>query len=89
MGLRVLRTTEYRRLSIWRNLISVALQMGPGEEDRWFVLSVHEGRDVVARRRFPRWRDADRARVQFVQSVERMSSSEYEQADWQAVLDAS
>ena len=89
-GLRVLRTTEYRRLSIWRNLVSLALQMLPGQEDCWFVLSVHQGgRGVVARRRFPRWRDADRARVQFVESVERMSSSEYEQADWQAVLDAS
>jgi hypothetical protein len=88
-GLRVLRTSEYRRLSIWRNLISVALQTMPGHEDRWSVLSVYKERAVVARRRFASLRDADRARVQFVQSVERMSSSEYEQADWQAVLDAS
>jgi hypothetical protein len=88
-GLRVLRTSEYRRLSIWRNLISLALQMMPGHEDHWVVLSVHASRDVVARRRFAGWRGADQARVQFVQSVECMTSSEYEQADWQAVLDVS
>jgi hypothetical protein len=88
-GLRVLRTSEYRRLSIWQNLISVALQMMPGHEDEWSVLSVHEGRDVVARRRLPSRREADAARLRFVESVERMGSSEYEQADWQAILDAS
>jgi len=88
-GLRVLRTSEYRRLSIWANLISLALAMMPGHEDDWSVLSVHEGGDVVARRRLGSRKEADAARLRFVESVERMSTSEYEQADWQAVLDAS
>ena len=51
--------------------------------------SVHDRDDVVARRRFASGEEADAARLRFVESVERMSSSEYEQAHWQAVLDAS
>jgi hypothetical protein len=61
----------------------------PGDEDEWSVLSVHEGGDVVARRRFASRTEADAARLRFVESVERMSRSEYERADWQAVLDNS
>lgn len=87
-GLRVLRTSEDRRPSTWRALIYLVLQLEPGHMDEWSVLSVHEG-DVVARRRFANTREADAARLRFVESAERMSSSEYEHADWQALLDAS
>jgi hypothetical protein len=63
--------------------------MVPGHEDDWSVLSVHDGGTVVAQRRLASRREADAARLRFVESVERMSNSEYEQADWQAVLDSS
>ena len=86
-GLRVVRTSEYRRLSIWKNLVSLVLEMLPGDEDHWSVLSVHAGSEVVARRRFANDTEADRVRDRFVTLVAGMSEAEFERANWQAVLD--
>jgi hypothetical protein len=86
-GLRVVRTKEYRRLSIWKNVVSLLLQTLPGDEDHWSVLSVHSGADVLARRRLSNDACADRIRSGFVTIVAAMSEAEFEQAEWQTVLD--
>jgi len=86
-GLRVVRTNEYRRLSIWRNLVSLVLEMLPGDEDHWSVLSVRSGPDVLARRRLGNDACVDRVRSRFVTVVAAMTEAEFEGADWQAVLD--
>jgi hypothetical protein len=86
-GLRVVRTSEYRRLSIWKNVVSLVLQMLPGDEDHWSVLSVHSGAEILARRRLENDTVADRVRSRFVALVTDMSAAEFERANWQAVLD--
>lgn len=86
-GLRVVRTSAYRRLSIWGNLVSLVLQTLPADEDHWSVLSVRSGADVLARRRLGSDACADQVRSGFVTVVAAMSNAEFERADWQAVLD--
>jgi hypothetical protein len=86
-GLRVVKTSEYRRLSIWRNLVSLVLQMIPGDEDHWSVLSVHSGADVLARRRLENDTVADRVRSRFVALVTGMGEAEFAASNWQEVLD--
>lgn len=86
-GLRVVRTSEYRRLSIWRNLVSLVLGTLPGHEDHWSVLSIHRGAEVLARRWFENDTVADDVRTRFVALVTAMSEADLDQADWQLVLD--
>ena len=83
----MVRTSEYRRLSIWKNLVSLVLGMVAGDEDQWSVLSVHSGAEVLARRRVENDTVADRVRSRFVALVTTMSDAEFERTNWQAVLD--
>jgi hypothetical protein len=88
-GLRVLYSTEYRRTSIWKTVLSFVFHDPVAWDDYWGVLTVRNGpRNVVARRRFSREKDAKEARERFVEVIADMSQDAYEGADWQAVLDA-
>jgi hypothetical protein len=83
----VVLTHEYRRLSIWPNVLSLVFEMLPGHEDHWSVLSVRSDSAVLARRRFDDDDVANRVRSRFVERVRAMSDAAFEQADWQVVLD--
>jgi hypothetical protein len=86
-GLRVIYTTEYRRISIWKTVLF--LKEPTFCEDHWHVLTVNDGpHNTVARRRFVRKKDAQQARELFVSAGADMSQDTYEHAGWQAVLDA-
>lgn len=88
-GLRVVRTNEYRRLSIWKNLVTLLLgSLLPVDEHHWSVLSVRSGSDLLATRRFDNDEVADQVRTRFVAVVTEMCEEQFALADWQAVLDA-
>jgi hypothetical protein len=88
-GLRVLRSWEYRRVSIWETLIGAVFGDPTGSEENWSVLTVHDGPyNPVACRRFPSADEANKARHDFVRVVADMSQDVYAQANWQSVLDA-
>jgi hypothetical protein len=75
-------------MSWWRSVLDVLWGFLPDREVEWSVLTVSDGSgNVVARRRFERRRDADRARRRFAEAVAAMSEDDYAAADWQAVLD--
>ncbi|MBA3302859.1 MAG: hypothetical protein M3R01_09485 [Actinomycetota bacterium] len=87
-GLRLLRTTEYRRVAFWRTAVWALLGDPSGEEDSWHLLTVSDGPGrTVALRRFESLRDAEEARLRFVDLVANLSQQSYESADFQAVLD--
>lgn len=88
-GLRVLRSSEYRRVAWWSVLLGAVLGDGTVHEDDRTVLTVIDGHGTrtLARRRFDKVGLAEAARTSFVERVADMSQPEYEFADWQQVLD--
>jgi hypothetical protein len=90
-GLRVVRTSEYRRQPFWKSVLALGLSLldipAPDDHVR-SVLSVRSGPDVLARRGCKNDTVADLVRNRFIARVTSMTSREFEHADWQAVLDA-
>jgi hypothetical protein len=85
--MRVLRTIEYRRLSLWKSALA-ALLGELGVEDLWHVLTLNDNTgNPVAQRRFAKEGEAERARERFVDEVGKMSPQGRAHTDWQAVLD--
>jgi hypothetical protein len=85
--MRVLRTVEYRRLSLWKSALA-ALLGELGVQDLWHVLTLNDSTgNPVARRRFAKEGEAERTREQFVEVVGKMSSEGRADTDWQSVLD--
>jgi len=86
-GLRVLRAYEDRRFRWWLSAVD-GLDAFPATY-RGSTLTVSSGQgEIVARRRFKRNRDAERARRRFVELVAELSDDDYAMADWQTVLDS-
>ncbi len=88
-GLRVLRTAQYRRASLWRTVISLLLLDLSDEVDEWHHLTVTDASGtVVAQRRFDRRKRAEAARKAFVQRVEALNEADVGTTSWQALLNS-
>lgn len=86
-GLRVVRSFEGHRIRWWLKAID-GLDAFPGAY-RGSVLTVSSDHgEVLARRRFKRNRDTEKARRHFVDLVTEMSDDAHATADWQALLDS-
>jgi hypothetical protein len=85
--MRVLRTVEYRRRSLWKSALAAVLGE-LGVQDLWHVLTLNDSTgNPVARWRFAKEGEAERARERFVEVVGNMSSEGRADTDWQSVLD--
>ena len=88
-GLRVLRTSQYRRANPWRTVVSLLLQAPSDEVDEWHHLTVTDAAGtVVAQRRFDRRKRAESARKGFVKRVEALDEADLCSTNWQALLNS-
>jgi hypothetical protein len=89
-GLLVNRASEFRRIPWSRDALDLLMGVDPDSLDDWTVVTVSAGTGrLVAHRRFENPDLAGRASMRFVRTVSGLTESEYQSADWQALLDRS